>query len=153
MNLRPEKNNGFYFADFMNLRIIQKNYIMYLHTKFHPDWKKHVKNIGKISLTLITKVCISLRQVSRKLQLPNSIRLVYRLTVKSIDKYGNHAHKLTYVYCVVFGGVNCLRSRPALHTAVSTQSTAHSHSTVKCDLSVMITKKFSLKMTQQGRNL
>jgi hypothetical protein len=34
----------------------------------------------------------------------------------------------------------------------STQSTAHSHSTIKCNLSVRITKKFSLKMTQQGRN-
>jgi phenylacetate-coenzyme A ligase PaaK-like adenylate-forming protein len=35
----------------------------------------------------------------------------------------------------------------------STQSTAHSHSTIKCNLSVTITKKFSLKMTQQGRNM
>jgi hypothetical protein len=36
--------------------------------------------------------------------------------------------------------------------ASSTQSTAHSHSTIKCNPSV-ITKKFSLKMTQQGRNM
>jgi hypothetical protein len=35
----------------------------------------------------------------------------------------------------------------------STQSTAHSHSTITCNLSLMITKKFSLKMTQQGRNM
>jgi hypothetical protein len=35
----------------------------------------------------------------------------------------------------------------------STQSTAHSHSTIQCNLSVTITKKFSLKMTQQGRNM
>jgi hypothetical protein len=35
----------------------------------------------------------------------------------------------------------------------STQSTAHSHSTIKCNLSVTITKKFSLKMNQQGRNM
>jgi hypothetical protein len=34
----------------------------------------------------------------------------------------------------------------------STQSTAHSHSTTRSNLSVTITKKFSLKMTQQGRN-
>jgi hypothetical protein len=38
-------------------------------------------------------------------------------------------------------GVNFPRSRPA----GSTQSTAHSHSTIKCNLSVTITKKFSLK--------
>jgi hypothetical protein len=37
--------------------------------------------------------------------------------------------------------------------ATSTQSTAHSHSTVKCNPSVTVTKKFSLKMTQQGRNM
>jgi hypothetical protein len=35
----------------------------------------------------------------------------------------------------------------------SAQSTAHSQSIVKCNLSVTITKKFSLKMTQQGRNM
>jgi hypothetical protein len=35
----------------------------------------------------------------------------------------------------------------------STQSTAHYHSAVKCNLSVTITKKFSLKMNQQGRNM
>jgi hypothetical protein len=35
----------------------------------------------------------------------------------------------------------------------STQSTAHSHSTIKCNLSVTATKKFSLKMTQQDRNM
>jgi hypothetical protein len=35
----------------------------------------------------------------------------------------------------------------------STQSTAHSHSTIKCNLSVTITKKFSLKMAQQDRNM
>jgi hypothetical protein len=35
----------------------------------------------------------------------------------------------------------------------STQSTAHSHSTIKCNLSVMMTKKFFLKMTQHGRNM
>jgi hypothetical protein len=35
----------------------------------------------------------------------------------------------------------------------STQLTAHSHSTIKCNLSVTITKKFSLKMTQQGQNM
>jgi hypothetical protein len=34
----------------------------------------------------------------------------------------------------------------------STQSTAHSRSTIKCNLSVTITKKLSLKLTQQGRN-
>jgi hypothetical protein len=39
---------------------------------------------------------------------------------------------------------------PPVH---STQSTAHSHSTIKCNLSVAITKKFSLKMIQQGRNM
>jgi hypothetical protein len=35
----------------------------------------------------------------------------------------------------------------------STQPTAHSHSTIKCNLSVTVTIKFSLKMTQQGRNM
>jgi hypothetical protein len=35
----------------------------------------------------------------------------------------------------------------------STQSTAHSHSTVKCNLSVTITKNSSLKLTPQGRNM
>jgi hypothetical protein len=60
------------------------------------------------------------------------------------------------VDCVLCtGGVNCLRSRPALHCSAmqagttegsrlqkqrSTQSTAHSHSTIKCNLSVTITK-------------
>jgi hypothetical protein len=37
--------------------------------------------------------------------------------------------------------------------ASSTQTTAHSHSTMKCNLSVMVTTKFSLKMTQRGRNM
>jgi hypothetical protein len=50
---------------------------------------------------------------------------------------------LLTVYCVVFGGVNSLRSRD--HTeftppAHSTQSTAHSHSTVKCNPSVTVTE-------------
>jgi hypothetical protein len=40
-----------------------------------------------------------------------------------------------------------------LQKQCSTQSTAHSHSTIKCNLSVTITKKFSLKMTQQGQNM
>jgi hypothetical protein len=59
------------------------------------------------------------------------------------------------VDCVLCtGGVNSLRSRPArLQKQRSTQSTAHSHSTIKCNLSVTITKKFSLKMIQQGRNM
>jgi hypothetical protein len=35
----------------------------------------------------------------------------------------------------------------------STQSRAHSHSTIKCNLRATLTKKFSLKMTQQGRNM
>jgi hypothetical protein len=35
----------------------------------------------------------------------------------------------------------------------NTQSTAHFHSTVKCNPSVTVTKKFSLRMTQQGRNM
>jgi hypothetical protein len=55
---------------------------------------------------------------------------------------------LLIVYCVVFGGVNSLRSwhRPVpgphrVHPS-STQSTAHSHSAIKCNLSVTITKKF-----------
>jgi hypothetical protein len=71
------------------------------------------------------------------------------------------------VYRLVFGGVNSRefsgekslqfsgvlwREISAVH-ASSTQSTAHSHSTIKCNLSVTITKKFSLKMTQQGRNM
>jgi hypothetical protein len=60
------------------------------------------------------------------------------------------------------GGVNSPRSRAcrsgprrvhAIQKQRSTQSTAHSHSTVKRNLSVTITKKFSLKMTQQGRNM
>jgi hypothetical protein len=46
------------------------------------------------------------------------------------------------------GGVNCPRSRPAGRTTESsrlqkqrsTQSTAHSHSTVKCNLSITATK-------------
>jgi hypothetical protein len=37
---------------------------------------------------------------------------------------------LLTVYCVVFGGVNSLWSRPA----------GHSHSTIKCNLSVTIKK-------------
>jgi hypothetical protein len=63
-------------------------------------------------------------------------------------------------YCVVFGGVTPPRSRragwdrggftPAVH---STQSTAHSHSTVKYNLSVTVTKSFSPEMTQQDRNM
>jgi hypothetical protein len=64
--------------------------------------------------------------------------------------------------CAVFGGVNYLqsRSRPAgrdcrefTPTVHSTQSTAHSYSSIKCNLSVTIPIKFSLKMTQQGRNM
>jgi hypothetical protein len=55
---------------------------------------------------------------------------------------------LLTVYCAVFGGVNSLWSRLALHCSAgpdrreftpsvhSTNSTAHSHSTVKCNLSV-----------------
>jgi hypothetical protein len=39
---------------------------------------------------------------------------------------------LLTVYCVVFGGVN-----PPVH---STQSTAHSHSTIKCKPSLTVTK-------------
>jgi hypothetical protein len=39
---------------------------------------------------------------------------------------------------------------PPIH---STQSTAHSHSNMKCNLSVKIKKKFPLKMTQQCRNV
>jgi hypothetical protein len=35
----------------------------------------------------------------------------------------------------------------------STQPIALSHSTIKCNLSVTITKRLSLKMTQQGRNM
>jgi hypothetical protein len=47
--------------------------------------------------------------------------------------------------CVVFRGVNSLRSRPAgtaefTPPVHSTQSTAHYHSTIKCNLSVTITK-------------
>jgi hypothetical protein len=67
---------------------------------------------------------------------------------------------LLTVYCVVFGGVYSLRSLPAgrdrsafTPPVHSTQPTAHSHSTIKCNLSVTITKKFSLKMTHQGRNM
>jgi hypothetical protein len=56
------------------------------------------------------------------------------------------------------------RSRPAVQAGTaessripkqrSTQSTARSHSTIKCKLSVTITKKFSLKVPhQQGRNM
>jgi hypothetical protein len=49
---------------------------------------------------------------------------------------------LLTVYCVVFGGVNSLRSGPEFTPPVhSTQSTAHSHSNIKCNLSVTI-KKF-----------
>jgi hypothetical protein len=63
---------------------------------------------------------------------------------------------LLTVYCVVLGGVNplpdCRPGRQRVH-ASSTQYTAHSHSTIKYNLSVTITKKFSLKMTQQGRNM
>jgi hypothetical protein len=54
---------------------------------------------------------------------------------------------LLTVYCVVFGGVNSLRSRPAgrdrrefTSPVHSTQSTARSHSTIKCNLSVTIRK-------------
>jgi hypothetical protein len=49
---------------------------------------------------------------------------------------------LLTVYCVVFGGVNSLRSGPAEFTPPvhSTQSTAHSHSTVKCNFSVITTE-------------
>jgi hypothetical protein len=55
---------------------------------------------------------------------------------------------LLTVYCLVFGGVYSLRSRLALHCkpgpqrvhALSTESRAHSHSTIKCNLSVTITK-------------
>jgi hypothetical protein len=60
------------------------------------------------------------------------------------------------VVCVLVG---CSRWRaggpPPLSTPPvhGTQLTAHSHSTIKCNLSVTITKKFSLKMTQQGRNM
>jgi hypothetical protein len=43
--------------------------------------------------------------------------------------------------------------RSFLQKQCSTQSTAHSHSTVKCNLRVTVTRKFSLKMTQQGRNM
>jgi hypothetical protein len=66
------------------------------------------------------------------------------------------------VDCVLCtGGVNSLRSGSARRNRRgfmprkqrSTQSTAHSHSTIKCNLSVTVTKKFSLKMTQQGRNM
>jgi hypothetical protein len=65
------------------------------------------------------------------------------------------------VDCVLCtGGVNSLRSGPAgrdhwefTPPVHSTQSTAHSHWTIKCNLSVTITKRFSLKMTQQGRNM
>jgi hypothetical protein len=66
-----------------------------------------------------------------------------------------------YVLCT--GGVNSVRSRLALQAGTaqisrlqkqrSTQSTAHSCSTIKCNLSVTRTKKFSMKMTQQGRNM
>jgi hypothetical protein len=58
------------------------------------------------------------------------------------------------------GGVKSLRSGPAgpdhrefTPPVHSTQSTAHSHSNIKCNLNVRITKKFSLKTTQQGRNM
>jgi hypothetical protein len=54
---------------------------------------------------------------------------------------------LLTVYCVVFGGVNCLRSwlagpdrREFTPPVYSIQSTAHSHSTIKCNLSVTTTK-------------
>jgi hypothetical protein len=54
---------------------------------------------------------------------------------------------LLTVYCVVFGGVNSLwcrlagRDRRELAPPVhSTQATAHSHSIIKCNLSVTITK-------------
>jgi hypothetical protein len=55
---------------------------------------------------------------------------------------------LLTVYCFVFGSVNSLRSGLAVQCrpgpqrfhASSTQSIAHSHSTVKCNLGVMITK-------------
>jgi hypothetical protein len=49
--------------------------------------------------------------------------------------------------------VSACRPGPQRVHVSSTQSTAHSHSTVKCNLSVTITKNFSLKMTQQGRNM
>jgi hypothetical protein len=60
------------------------------------------------------------------------------------------------------GGVNCLRSQPPaagtaessrLQKQRSTPSRTHSHSTIKCNPSVTITKMFSLKMTQQGRSV
>jgi hypothetical protein len=53
---------------------------------------------------------------------------------------------LLTVYCVVFGSMNCLRSwhwpagRDHRVHASSTQSTAHFHSTIKCNLSVTVTK-------------
>jgi hypothetical protein len=48
--------------------------------------------------------------------------------------------------CAVDCVLRCFRRQES-------QSTAHSHSTIKCNLSVVITRTFSLKMTQQGRNM
>jgi hypothetical protein len=76
----------------------------------------------------------------------------YRYT--KVARYSWGENVLLTVYCVV----NSLRSESLrsessrLQKQRSTQSTAHSHSNIKCNLSVTITKKFSLKMTQQGRN-
>jgi hypothetical protein len=52
--------------------------------------------------------------------------------------------------CLCTAGPDRREFTPPVH---NTQSTVHSHSTIKCNLSVRITKKFSLKMTQQVRNM
>jgi hypothetical protein len=45
---------------------------------------------------------------------------------------------LLTVYCVVFGGVNSPRSGRSAESSPSTQSTAYSHSTAKCNRSVTV---------------
>jgi hypothetical protein len=54
--------------------------------------------------------------------------------------------------CTALFLVQCKPGPQRVHVS-STQSTAHSHSNIKCNLSVTVTKKFSLKIIQQGRNM
>jgi hypothetical protein len=102
--------------------------------------------------------------------IPRDIRNCAELThsppCKEANTYLLSYHNIPYLFCNpnIYYSVH---KRPSLHSAVhagtaessrlqkqrSTQSTAHSDSTIKCNPSVKITKKFSLKMTQQGRNM
>jgi hypothetical protein len=55
--------------------------------------------------------------------------------------------------CAVDCVLRCFWRRELSVVRACSAMQAHSHSTIKCNLSVTITKKFSLKMTQQGRNM